>query len=321
MLFSGESLAMACWRRSLLCALILGGLLLSLPGPAPAQSPAPNPGPTCEPWAARLISYQGTISSRRASGIQLASVALNDAFCVGDVLEIGNFSRAAIQLPDQTVVRLDQGTVITFTAPQDEKRTWLEILKGVIHVISRDPRALRVITPFANAGIEGTEFLVQVGADSATVLVFEGRVKVQNASGAATAGSGESVLARAGSAPVLQQVVRPRDQVVWTLYYPPTGSGALPEADAAGVPTADFYVGRAEQRLAVGRATEAEADLNEALKLEPDSAEVLARQSVIALTRNDAAAATELADRAVATAPGSVSARLAQSYARQSAAD
>ncbi len=307
------------WRLSLHIALVAGGLFLTFP--ALAQSPTPVGA--CEPWVARLVAYQGTLSGRRASGVPLASVSLNDTFCVGDVLEIGPFSRAAVQLPDQTVVRLDQGTIASFAAPQDDKRTWLDILKGAIHVISRDPRALRVITPFANAGIEGTEFLVQVGADSATVLVFEGRVKVQNTIGAATANGGESVLARAGSAPVLQQVVRPRDQVVWTLYYPPTGSGPLPDADASPTlaPRADFFVGRAEQRLAVGRVTEAEADLAEALKLAPGSAEVLARQSVIALTRNDAATAAPLADRAVATDPGSVSARLGQSYARQSVAD
>lgn len=280
---------------------------------------------SCEPWVARLISYQGDLRFRRSApgATPVSAASLNETFCVGDVLEVGAFSRAALQLPDQTVLRLDQGTVATFAAPQDDKRSWLEILKGVLHVISRDPRAIRVVTPFANAGIEGTEFLVQVGTDSASVLVFEGRVKVENANGAATAGSGESVLAKAGSAPVLQQVVRPRDQVVWTLYYPPTRSGPPPEAvaSAGGAPDQDFYIGRAESRLAVGRVAEAEADLAEALKVAPGSSEVLARQSVIALTRNDAAAATEMADRAVAGAPRSAAARLAQSYARQSAAD
>ena len=294
---------MVSWRRSLHVALVLSAVILSFP--ALAQSP--NPG--CEPWAARLIAYQGTLTGRRASGMQLVSVSLNDTFCVGDVLEIGPFSRAAIQLPDQTVVRLDQGTVVTFAAPQDDKRTWLDILKGVIHVISRDPRALRVITPFANAGIEGTEFLVRVDVDTTLVLVYEGSVKVANPIGEATAGSGQSVLARAGSAPVLQQVVRPRDQVVWTLYYPPTGVGADP------------LVARAEEKLGVGRVAEAEADLAEALKQAPGSSDVLARQSVIALTRNDPITATALADQAVASAPGSASARLAQSYVRQSAAD
>lgn len=308
------------WRRSLHVALALSAVILSFP--ALAQSP--NPG--CETWAARLISYQGTLIGRRASGMQLVSVSISDTFCVGDVLEIGPFSRAAIQLPDQTVVRLDQGTIVTFATPKDDKRTWLDILKGAIHVISRDPRALRVITPFANAGIEGTEFLVRVDVDTALVLVYEGSVKVANPLGEATAGSGQSVLARSGSAPVLQQVVRPRDQVVWTLYYPPLSSvsasaSAVGAASAATTTSLADLLARAEQRLAVGRIAEAEADLAEALKLEPGSAEVLARQSVIALTRNDAATAKELADRAATAAPTSAAARLAQSYARQSAGD
>ena len=176
-------------------------------------------------------------------------------------------------------------------------------------MISRDPRALRVVTPFANAGIEGTEFLVRVDVDTTLVLVYEGSVKVENALGESTAGSGQSVLARSGSAPVLQQVVRPRDQVVWTLYYPPTGAGADP------------LVARAEEKLGVGRVAEAEADLAEALKQAPGSSDVLARQSVIALTRNDPTTAMALADQAVATTPGSVPARLAQSYVRQSGGD
>ncbi len=314
-------MASMCQPRTLMRAALLAAVVI-LWSPAHAQDPVRSDALTCDVPVARLISVQGVITSRRAGGPRAQTVSLNDSFCVGDVLEVGSYSRAALQLPDQTVVNLDQGTVVTFAAPQDDKRTWLDILKGALHIISRDPRALRVVTPFANAGIEGTEFLVQVAPDSATVLVFEGRVKVENLLGAATASSGESVVAREGSAPVLQQVVRPRDRVVWTLYYPPTAAGALPAADA--VPTTEsaaFYAGRAEQRLAVGRVGEAEADLAAALKLAPGSAEVLARQSVIALTRNDEAAARQLADQAVAAAPTSTAALLAQSYARQSAGD
>jgi Tfp pilus assembly protein PilF len=306
-------------RPCLLLVLVLGASVFV--NPVRAQSAAG--AQQCEAWVARLVSWQGSLVLRRpgVAGVQPASLRQN--FCVGDVLEVGAYSRAALELPDQTVVSVDQGTVITFAAPADDKRTWLDILKGAIHVISRDPRALRVITPFANAGIEGTEFFVGVGGDATTVIVYEGSVKVENSAGAATAAAGESVLARAGSAPVLQQVVRPRDAVVWTLYYPPTATGPLPDAAAAepAVPSVDFYVGRAEQRLAVGRMAEAEMDLNKALALAPGDAEVLARQAVIALTRNDATAAAALADQAVATAPESAAAHLAQSYVRQSAAD
>lgn len=308
-------------RVSLLAALFLSAAILF--NPVYAQTAASG-SQQCEAWVARLLSSQGSLSVRRPGLARVSQPGLNQNFCVGDVLEVGPFSRAALELPDQTVVSIDQSTIVTFAAPTDDKRTWLDILKGAIHVISRDPRALRVITPFANAGIEGTEFFVGVSSDATTVIVYEGRVKVENSAGAATAASGESVLARAGSAPVLQQLVRPRDAVVWTLYYPPMSAGPLPAADA--VPTAAeqrpaFFIGRAEQRLAVGQASAAEADLATALRLAPGSAEVLARQSVIALTRDDTDTAAKLANVAVAAAPDSAAARLAQSYVQQARFD
>ncbi len=308
-------------RVSLLAVLVLGTSVLI--NPVRAQTVASG-SQQCEARVARLISSQGSLSLRRPGLARVSQPGLNENLCVGDVLEVGPYSRAVLELPDQTVVSIDQGTVVSFAAPADDKRTWLDILKGAIHVISRDPRALRVVTPFANAGIEGTEFFVGVGDDATTVIVYEGRVKVENSAGAATAASGESVLARAGRAPVLQQIVRPRDAVVWTLYYPPITAGSLPAADA--VPTAAqqtpaFFIGRAEQRVAVGQVSAAEADLANALSLAPGSAEVLARQSVIALTRDDTETAARLADQAVAAAPDSAAARLAQSYVRQARFD
>jgi tetratricopeptide (TPR) repeat protein len=285
--------------------------------------PAEALAQACDPWVARIVAVQGEVGVSRGAQLQPAAAKLDEVLCVGDRVQVGAFSRAALALPDETVVRLDQNTIVTIQPPRDAKKTWLDILKGILHVISRDPRALGITTPFANAGIEGTEFVVAVGGDATTVIVYEGRVRVVNTAGAASAGAGESVLARAGLAPVLQQVVRPRDAVVWTLYYPPTSAGTLPAADApvpAGA-TAEFYVGRAEQRLAAGQVAAAEADLASALALAPGSGEVLARQAVIALTQNDTVAATELADRAVAAAPDSAAARLAQSYARQAAFD
>ncbi|MCL4721904.1 MAG: hypothetical protein KJ041_08135, partial [Gammaproteobacteria bacterium] len=124
------------------------------------------------------------------------------------------------------------------------------------------------------------------------------------------------------TAPVLEQVVRPRDAVAWTLYYPPVAAGPLPDADepAAGRDAA-FLVGRAERRLGLGRVVEAESDLVAALAVAPGDPDVLARQAVIALTRNEQDKAAVLADQAVTAAPANPAGRLAQSYVRQSAGD
>lgn len=269
------------------------------------ELPAP-----CNPSVARVISAQGQVDLRRAGQAAWMALQVDGGVCAGDSVRTGASSRAALALPDRTVTRLDQHTVITFLPPRDGHRTWLEVLDGVIHVITRERRSLRIFTPFANAGIEGTEFLVTVTADRTAVLVLEGRVRVDSAGISALAASGERVEARAGGAPVVATVVRPRDAVHWTLYYPP-----LPEA------AQDTPAGRAAAALAVGRVDEAQRELDAMLARNPDDATALAQRAVIALVQNDAATAQGLAERAVAAAPDDVRARVALSWVRQAAFD
>jgi tetratricopeptide (TPR) repeat protein len=274
-----------------------------------------------EKWIARLISVEGAVEGRRAQQADWSPAALNDEFEVGDAVRVQAFSRAAIKLPDETILRLDQNTTIFFAEPQDEKRSWLELLRGVIHVISRDPRALKVITPFANAGLEGTEFLVMVTPQETTVIVFEGGVAVSNAAGEVNVSSGQSVTARTGQLPVARVSVRPRDAVQWTLYYPPLLGYELPAADEepgpARINDPRFYTGRASQRLAVGSIDEARDDLSQALAIDSSNVDALALQSIIELTQNDKIEALQLANQAVAQDPRSAAALIALSFAQQ----
>lgn len=290
------------WRTSR--AGILFGALLLPGGGLHAQAPA------CEPPAARVVSAQGVVERRAAGQVAWRGVALDERLCVGDALRTGPSSRAALQLPDQTVTRIDQDSVLSFSAPQDEKRTWLDVLEGTIHIITRDRRALKVLTPFANAGIEGTEFLVRVSASAATILVFEGAVRIEGT--ASVAGSGEQVVAAPGRAPVVSAVVRPRDAVHWTLYYPPVVAGSTPARAA---------VGRAAAALAVGRTDQARVELDAALATDPADAEALALRAVMALVQGEADAAGGFATRAVQAAPASASALIARAYVQQAAFD
>jgi Tfp pilus assembly protein PilF len=280
---------------------------------------------SCEPWTARVISVQGSVRIQRGvSAAGALAAKLDDLLCVGDQVLVDAYSRAALVLRDETVVRLDANTRITLQPPQDQKVSWLEVLKGLIHIVSRDPRALTVVTPFANAGIEGTEFLVEVTDAQASVTVFEGKVAVRSTAGVATAVSGEQVIATPGRIASQPVTVRPPDAVVWALYYPPVLVGAaLPAADAAAPANADarFFTERAAARLAVGRVTEAQADLDQATQRAPGNAEALALRSIIALTQNDSQRAFELASEARERDPGSAAALLAYSYAQQARFD
>jgi tetratricopeptide (TPR) repeat protein len=292
--------------------LILCACLLSVP--AFAQD--------CEnDWSARLVSVEGDVERRRAGETDWSPAQRDDLFCTGDALRVLAFGRAAILLPDETMVRVDENTTVTFVPPQNEKRTWLEILRGVIHIISRDSTALEVLTPFGNAGIEGTEFLVVVEDDEATVTVYEGAVAVTNAVGAVSVQSGQSASVGQGRVPLIQTTLRPRDAVQWALHYVPVVNRALPEPDAT--PSAQqssdpsFYVTRAARRLGLGRVAEAQEDIAQALRLDANNVDAISLQSIVALTGNDRDEALRLANDAVSRDASSSTALIARSYAQQ----
>lgn len=304
---------------------------------------------TCEPWVAKLVSVEGAIEAKRTAQAEWSSAAVGDRFCAGDSIRLQQW-RAAIVLSNETIIRLDAGTTITFTKLEEDTLSWLNIIKGMVHFISRVPRSLTVTTPFVNGFVEGTEFLVEVVDEQATIWVFEGRVFASNDSGKITLVSGETAVAKAEQAPALVTVVKPRDAVQWALYYPPLidyrpgevtdadariiqsalesyrrndVSGALNQLDAVPVTGRDvqFYLLHAGLLLSVGRVELARADLAEALRLDPGNGRVLALQSVIAVVQNDKETALRLARQARAQAPESPVTWLALSYAYQAAFD
>ncbi|MDH3508892.1 MAG: FecR domain-containing protein, partial [Gammaproteobacteria bacterium] len=244
-----------------------------------------------------------------------------DTLCVGDLVRVQAFARAALRLPDDTVLRLDQNTTMRWAAPERQDRSLLELLRGIIHVISRDPRSLSFATPFANAGLEGTEFVVEVTDAQTDVTVLEGVVVMDNAAGTAEVNAGERGTAQRGTATAVTPIAKPIEAVRWALYYAPVLAEQLPRPDQA--PAArqerdpDFFVGRAAGRLLVGRVTQAREDLDRALALDPAHADAHALQAAIAATLNEVDEAERLAEAAIVENPGSAAALIALSYARQ----
>jgi tetratricopeptide (TPR) repeat protein len=303
---------------------------------------------TCEAWMARMVSVQGSVQTRRAGETHWRSASLHDTYCPGDTLWVQERSRAAILLPNDTLLRLDQKTTITFTGLTPARTSWLDLLSGAVYFFSRIPRGLRVTTPFVNAAVEGTEFFVQVEGEQTLLSVFAGQVVATNRVGSLLLTGGQSATAEAEQAPTSRVVVRPRDAVQWALYYPPLldvhlvdfpsdtawsamgreslqfySDGNLPAAFAslAGVPEdvrdARFFTYRAALLLTVGRLEEAQTDIDRALQLEPRHSPGFALRAVIAVAQNNKTAALALARQAVALAPTASAAHLALSYAQQ----
>jgi tetratricopeptide (TPR) repeat protein len=304
---------------------------------------------SCEIWVARVVSVQGTLEARGAGEARWASVALGETFCPGDAIRTLERSRAAIVLSNEATLRLDQNTTVTFSEEKEEQATLLELLKGAVHFFSRRPRSLRVLTPYVNAAVEGTEFIVRVERDQTLLTVLEGQIAATNPAGRLILARNESAVAQAGRAPVLRTVVRPRDAVQWALYYPPildvralnlsededrwgslvrSSYGAYRKGDLAwafsvlegasdNVQDPRFFTYRSQLYLTVGRIDDARSDIEMALHLDPGNSPAFALQSIIAVVQNQKQEALDLASKAVELDPESSTARIALSYAQQ----
>ncbi len=308
----------------------------------------------CTPEIATVVSIQGSVELRRSPAVRSSSVGgwqtaeLHMALCAGDAVRTHDRSRAALLLINETTLRLDQRTTLTLAAPAEDKASLLDLAAGALHVITRSSRPFKVRTPFVNANVEGTEFLVAVAEESASVAVYEGRVTADNERGSVALTSGERAVAARNSAPRKEVVVRPRDAVQWTLYFPTVfdyrlgvqtagtpGESALQEsialyrkgklADAIArlenVPEGSrnprFLAYRAGLLLLVGRVDEAKPDIERALALDPRNSDAYSLQAVIAVVENDKELALGLARKAVEVDPASPTAMIALSYAQQ----
>jgi len=325
----------------LACAALL--LWLATVQDARAQAP-------CTPVLAHVVSVQGKVEVRRGNA-QWVGVERNAPLCRGDTIRVHQYGRAALQLSNETMLRLDQDTTLTLAPPDTAKATLIEQLSGGLHVITRTPRAFSVKTPFINANVDGTEFAMRVTDERATVVVFEGVVQASNPAGSATLASGEQATATGvDDLPVKSIVVRPLDAVAWTLYFPAVFdsrlknlevdtdsalrrsmelyrlgdfSQALVALDASprAAPSVSMLNYRAGLLLMVGRVEEARTNLGAALRLDAANSDAHALEAVIAVVENDKQRAVEFARRAVSEDPKSPAALIALSYAQQASFD
>ena len=304
----------------------------------------------CADWVAGIVSIEGRVEVRREDDDVWRSAVLGETYCGGDELRTLENSRAAIRLRNETVVRLDQTSMVRFVPEDDETPILLRLFRGKAFFMSRFPRPLTIETPFVNAASGGTEYLIEVDEEegTASLTVIEGTMHLINEAGRLTVTDGESSLVQAGEAPVSRLVVSPRDALAWALFYPPvlnlrdlqleevTGWQAAVRASleawrkgdlgtafdhidgvSEAVEDPRFHAYRASLRLSIGRVDEARADIAQALELSPGNAFALALQALIAVVQNDPERALELALRAAGSGRDSASVQIALSYAWQ----
>ena len=278
----------------------------------------------CKMPVARIVSVQGSVEVKYAGKMRWETVSLDDTFCPGDTIRVLENSRADITLMDRSFLRINENTTIILEGVLEEQTSLIDLLKGAAHFLSRDPGRVKVKTQYAIFGVRGTEFFIRIEENQAFMSVFGGSVLAENAIGSLVLTSGQSAVARAGMAPVLRVVARPRDAVQWALYYPPIMydiPSNIIDKTPETIKDPRVLAQRAALLLNVGRVEQASADLDRALKLRPEFSDALALQTIIAIVRNDRDHALSLARKAVDADPESAAALIALSYARQARFD
>jgi len=307
---------------------------------------------SCETPAATVTSVQGTVEAKRVGDTQWQPVHLHETYCPGDEIRVQDHSRADVALANESVLRLNANTAMTFEATEEKRSSLVSLFKGAAHFFSRRPRSLEVRTPYTVAGVRGTEFYINVADNQTLLSIFTGEVVASNAAGSLALTSGQSAVVEKGKAPVRRVVARPRDAVQWALYYPPviyaqpdklksgvdwerqvgTSMASYLQGDVqqafdaiAQVPDTirepGFFTYRASLLLAVGQVEEANADIERALQLKANDSDALALQTIIAVVQNDKDKAFSVAQKAVEADANSATAQIALSYAQQARFD
>jgi len=308
------------------CAVFLSGL---------TSSHSAEPLPECQEIIGRVVSIQGRVEVRRGTAWR-AVASLDTPLCGDDVVRTAKRSRASVVLKPQTVIRIDQGSLLRLRSGRESievemfkddeaVRDYLDQGCGAGYFITRFPRKFKVYTPYLNAAVEGTEFQVALACDRATLSVLEGRVSATSpllANASVTLASGEVTSAGSGQAPSpIVALVRPEDAVQWALFYPPTmlqdDASVASGCEPGQIGSARCLAVRAESALRAGRVEDAKVAIDALRNLQPDSPEALALSAVIAVVKNDKQEGLRLARAAVKASSSSSAALLALSYAEQ----
>lgn len=243
---------------------------------------------------AEAVSLEGRVEVQSGESESWKPISLGDHFCPGDKIRLGAASRAGLVLNNHTLLRLDEHTSITINASTDSGASWLDLIKGVTHFISRVKGTFKVGTPYVNASIEGTEFVVEVDEEATDIIVFEGRVAASNAEGSIELASNQSGRAKLNQAPVRTTMANPRDAVAWTLYYPP-----LPKQPDAASELAEQTV----TAIAQNRIQDARELARQAIETDSQSAAAYMAQSYVDQANFDIPAALSNSKQAADLVP------------------
>lgn len=254
---------------------------------------------------AELFSVQGEVEKLNAAN--WSPLAQGAKLAAGDAIRTKSASRAAILFNDGVLVRLNENSAFTIEVATNESTQPLAIEKGEAFFLSRQPKRFPEIkTPVVSAAVRGTEFLVKVTEQTATISVLDGVVLASNNLGSAELRGNEEAYTERGKAPVKRALVDPVGSVQWAFFYPPVLEESSPVNSL-------LESGQIDQALQVLSKTKSSKDPS------VSSVEYDTISSLRALQLNKVSDAHNMVERASSRAPDSVGALTVYSLVEQAA--
>jgi Tfp pilus assembly protein PilF len=174
----------------------------------------------------RIVELQGLVEISPKGASTWVRTQTNQTVYPFDRLRTGPNSRVALRWSDESVVPFGAQTELEILPPHaTDAEPGLHLIRGIISFFHRDkPSRIRVITRGATAGIEGTEFVMEVAdsseAERTTLSVIDGRVSFTNEQAALVLTNGQQAVAEPGKAPVRTAGFNATNLLQWCFYYP-----------------------------------------------------------------------------------------------------
>lgn len=202
-------------RLTLALFTVLSTATVFLTTPLHAQNTAPT---------SALLTTEGKVEVMTSAAPGWQPGQTNQTLNIGDRVRTGLRSRATLRLADQTVLRVNELTLLEIRpTAADPKRAGLDLKSGSTYFFNRGrPTDTDFRTPVASGAIRGTEFHLAVAKDDGrTVLtLLDGEVALNNAEGDLALASGEQATVEPGQPPRKTAVLDVTSIIQWCLYYP-----------------------------------------------------------------------------------------------------
>jgi hypothetical protein len=262
----------------------------------------------------------------------------------GDEVVVDDPGRIALALSDGSYIRLAASSRLTLSAA-DKK---VGLLEGALHFFSHSEQHPTVVTEHVTAAIRGTEFTLTTDRGSTTIAMMSGSVQGMSEGGLADLSGGQGARFAKGRSPQVYALLQSDRTVQWSAFVPLFTEGDISSADVSVEGRAMRLVAEGKNRDALnllptherrcslagvvrarilisqGDTTQGVGSLERCVNEGTDAKIIAAAASTLSAVKLAQGAGDEarsLASKAITADPGSVSARLALSFALQDKGD